>query len=161
MTATTTHGLPYPEASDPVADGAAAIQGLAEALDPTHTLTVTTLGTSFTSSSTSPVAFHTSIDQTLTSTGTSDEWEVTLSADLEHAAGAYSQLNLHVDAPAVTPVIATLTGAQQRMTVTRVWKVTGLAAGTHTVQFSGHLATGAGTFTVYATHTQCLVRRVR
>lgn len=30
---TTTHGLPYPEPTDPVADGAAAIKALAEALD--------------------------------------------------------------------------------------------------------------------------------
>lgn len=33
MTGTTTHGLPYPEDTDPLADIAAAVQALAEAVD--------------------------------------------------------------------------------------------------------------------------------
>jgi len=37
---TTVHGLPYPEPTDPVAAGAAAIRSLAEAVDPRLDATV-------------------------------------------------------------------------------------------------------------------------
>jgi hypothetical protein len=39
---TTTNGLPYPESTDPIAEGATAIQALAESLDPNAWTTWTT-----------------------------------------------------------------------------------------------------------------------
>lgn len=129
--------------------------------------TLTSLATTAEANSTATVADMPSLTQTITSTGTADQWTATLCADYDtRGDGTFGQVALFVDGVDTGPKMfqyldTGTTVAQMRLALAKTWLVTGLAAGAHVLTWKVSLIAGPGPVYITSAHTQAIVQRVK
>lgn len=101
---------------------------------------------------------------TITSTGTTDVFEAVAVADIVTITGAATacvcQLRVDGTLYADRSIIFVGPTTNIRATASQRWKITGLAAGTHTVSLWAHRSGAGGAYRINATHTSLSVKRV-